>query len=79
MLAIVVLVAAALILLITGMTAGSSGSGSSGGQSTPFRLLPLPGNTVTSIVTDTEPPVEESSQSDPEPLSSLSAAFVLLR
>lgn len=49
--AIIALVAAALIFLIIALTI-DTGDGSSGGQSAPFKLLPLPGNVVTTTVTD---------------------------
>lgn len=45
--AIIALVAAALIFLIVGLTMGA-GDGNPGGQSSPFRLLPLPSTVVTS-------------------------------
>ncbi len=47
LLAIIVLVAAALVFLIVGLTVGA-GDGSPGGQSSPFKLLPLPSTVVTS-------------------------------
>lgn len=50
--AIIALVAVALIFLIIGITVGTSDSGSPGGQSSPFRLLPLPSTVVTSTVSD---------------------------
>jgi hypothetical protein len=46
-LAVVVLVATALVILITGLAVGG-GEGSSGSEPLPFELLPFPGGAVTS-------------------------------
>jgi hypothetical protein len=48
--AVAVLVAVALVILIFGLTAGSDGSGFSGGQTSPFSLLPITNDVVTSTV-----------------------------
>ena len=48
--AIIVLVAVAVIILIFGLTAGSDGPGASGGQTSPFRLLPITNDVVTSTL-----------------------------
>jgi ferric-dicitrate binding protein FerR (iron transport regulator) len=50
--AIIALVAVALVFLIIGLTVGTSDSGSPGGKSSPFRLLPLPSTAVTSMVSE---------------------------